>query len=376
MIDTLSDPITPVLASGLQGVPIVALQHYIRQQQSGRLSCLDPKDHSVGWRVYFSGGQIHFAESIMGQADRLSYLLQDVLPNLDLSPVQANTTAYDLLYQQLEARRLSWSDLRHLVARITQEALIQLLAVPKANLLFEPSVNLDPLLCSSSFWSLVLPIEALIQQWTAIRPEVSSPFRRPFIQDWDQFVHQGRYLLGDVWGMQPLTDALNQNHCLYQLACQLHLNAQDLAAMLHPLVKSGALGMEPYQTCPLPRRPTVICIDSSKLTRHWVRRLLEPLGYEVITLQQTQHALLAIQRHCPNLVILDTQILDPDNYQFCRALRQMPGFQNTPILLLSPAERLIDRIWIRLSGATAYASKPFHPKTLQSLVIKLVSTSD
>ncbi len=372
MTDVLNGQITSILANGTQGVPISALQYYLEQKQSGRLTCLDPEDYSVGWRVYFSGGHIHFAESIMGHSARLPYLLQDALPHLDLSLDQGKVSTYDWLYQQLEAQKISLSDLRSVVAKITQEALIQLLAVTKATLLFEPHANLDPLLFSGSFWNLVLPVEDLIWQWSMIRPEVSSPFWRPYIKDWNQFGHQGCYVTDGVCRLQTLADALNQNQCLYQLAHQLHLDAQDLAVMLHPLVKSGALGMDSYQVCALPKRPVVFCIDASKLTRHWIRRILEPMGYEVVTLQQSEYAQIALQRYAPDVVIVDTQMAAENNYQLCRLLSRIPLLQQTPIVLLTPADSLIDRIRTRLSGATAHLTKPFHPKALQSLVMHLV----
>ena len=247
----------------LQGSPAKILRSAINDRISGRLTIREPQDPSIGWRVYFSNGQLHFADSIMGQQERLSYVLQHHSFHSDNSQSLSRVKSiYTVLHQLWSSRDLSLQDLQGLLAYSSQEALIQILSISKTQLQFEPNVGLDPLLLSIPFESLVMPIEDKIKQWQLMRSDLCSAFQRPYIKNWDKYVQFMSDFRGPCPYLMKLMWILKENYCLYELATQVDVETQELAVALHSLIKCGAVGVRPHHVVQHPVRPLVACIHA------------------------------------------------------------------------------------------------------------------
>ena len=172
----------------LQVSPAKALQTAIAEQQSGQMTITDPQDPSVGWRVYFGKGNIHFAESTCGRRERLDYLIKHHFPKLNMAPQQQFASDYQLVCHHWQSDRLPLDFIRELLQTITQEALCHFLAISQAELQFEPTIGLDPLLLSVPLRQMLLPVRTVIKRWAQIRAQISSPFQRLMICDRDQYL--------------------------------------------------------------------------------------------------------------------------------------------------------------------------------------------
>lgn len=354
--------------TGVKKSTTETLRDIIHSQPSGRVIIRDPSDLSIGWRISFSQGRINFAESIVGNQERLSYLLQRCMPQFEgSSPLEA-ISDYSFLCQLWQSDYISHDQLRDLLTAVTQEALIHALAIPHAQYQFETNIQIDPILLCTSLWDLVLPVEQTINQWMLLSAEIQSPFYRPYIADWDKFVEYADYVSDGLPQIEQLTHALGQDQCLYQLAHALSVKVGDLAVSLHPLIKMGALGMHPYHMGEVLTRPRVACINHSKLTQRYVTQVLEPSGYDVMRLSDSIRALPALLKRPPVMALMDAELPHLDGYQLCRMVHRREPLRDLPVIIMAPKRGMCDLIRTRLSGAMACLGKPFHHQELLALV--------
>lgn len=363
---------TPTQQDKPQVAPAKVLQKVISEQRSGRITITDSRDPSISWRVYLGGGQMHFAESTMGHAERLPYVLKKQLPDFNLSEALPNNTSeYSYLCKYWQANNLPLNFFRKLLAILTQEALMQFLALPQGYLEFEPNVGLDPLLLSAPFRQLVLPVRDQINQWAQLQAVIGSPFQKPHLEDADQFLKLAWKENGQGRHLQNIVNLLEQDLCFYEVAAQADMDVLTLATDLAPMVQAGAISLHPYRVIEEQVRPVVACVDDSQTIQQFVKLSLEAEGFEVLQLMDPKQALTVLIEQQPNVILMDIEMPKMDGYELCRMVRQVDMLKEIPVVMLTGREGLIDRMRARMSGCTAYLTKPFNPQELLALVQKL-----
>lgn len=353
--------------------PAKALQEIVNKQLSGRLTISDSNDNSIFWRVYVGNGQVHFASSTIGQKERITYLLRRYYPELEHLQLKKGQSDYQFLCSYWQSGQLSLQQVRKLIFTVTQEALVQLLALPQAVLQFERTVGLDPLLLSIPFKQTVLPVRKFISQWAQMRPSIASPFQRPLLTDLEKFAQILALKADKPQWIQLFSDALKQNYCIYEVAYRLNMDALELVTILQPLIQGGAVTINPYCAPQNDTRPVIACIDDSKTVQRNVRLTLEASGYRVLELTEPARALTTLARNKPALVLMDISMPDINGYELCQLLRQSTLLREIPIVMLTGRDGLIDRLRARMVGATDYITKPFAPQQLLNIVHKVIS---
>lgn len=356
--------------------PVRALHEVVTRQLSGRLTFTTPESGEVAWRIYIGNGNVHFATSTQGQQERLSYLLKRHYPQLSPLQLQEFPSDYEYLCSFWRSGQLSLQELRKLLLNIVQEACEHCLALPQVQIQFDRTVGLDPILISIPLEQAVTPVRSRVQQWTKLRAQsgIGSPFQRPYIENLEQFGQSHQQAEGNPKLLRLLGQALIQNRCLYEVAAELKVSPLKLAMLLHPWVQAGQIAINAYPNDqPQKPRPLVACIDDSHAVQRQVKRILELAGYQVLSLTAPTHALTAMIRHRPALILMDIAMPEIDGYELCRLFRQSMLLRETPIVMLTGRDGMIDRLRSRMVGATDHISKPFTPQHLLDLVEKSVS---
>jgi twitching motility two-component system response regulator PilG len=104
------------------------------------------------------------------------------------------------------------------------------------------------------------------------------------------------------------------------------------------------------------------------------RHALERAGLQTVEVATPLAAFALAGEVLPELFLLDITFVGgalTDGYRLCRALRDLPTFRATPILLVSGHDGIGDRVRGRLAGATAYITKPFEMRQLVTRVRQL-----
>ncbi len=365
-------PLTPVAKVTTSAAK--AVQEIVKRQLSGRITIGDPLDNSIFWRVYVGNGQVHFATSVVGQKERLSYLLRRYYPDLEHLQLK-DESDYEFFCRYWQSGKLSLQQVRKLIFSLTQEALVQILALPQAEIQFEKTLGLDHLLLAVPFKETVLPVRRLISQWGQMRSHIASPLQRPFVKSLEHFSQLLWKNTENPQWIQLLSDTLNGNRCIYEVASALNMDVLELAKTLQPLVAAGAVGINSYRQSQNDERPIIACIDDSKTVQRNVKLTLEASGYRVLGLTEPTRALTALARYKPALILMDISMPEIDGYELCQLLRQSTLLKEIPIVMLTGREGLIDRLRARMVGANDYITKPFTPQQLFTVVNKLASSS-
>lgn len=95
-------------------------------------------------------------------------------------------------------------------------------------------------------------------------------------------------------------------------------------------------------------------------------------GHEIIEARNGLDALDMARRHRPDLVVLDIKMPLADGISVCRGIRETPGMERIPVILLSARSQRaeLDEGWA--AGATDYIIKPYAPDMLVRRVTELL----
>jgi two-component system KDP operon response regulator KdpE len=113
----------------------------------------------------------------------------------------------------------------------------------------------------------------------------------------------------------------------------------------------------------------ILVIDDEPQIRRAVRAGLEPDGYTVLLAASGEEGLDQAALHNPDLVILDLSMPGMDGLEMCRQLR---GWSQVPILVLSVHEGEREKVAALDLGADDYVTKPFSLEELRARIRALL----
>ena len=83
---------------------------------------------------------------------------------------------------------------------------------------------------------------------------------------------------------------------------------------------------------------TILIVEDDETDRLIVRLFLEQAGYRVLEVDSAEAGLALCARTRPDLLLVDGLLPRMDGFQMTRALRAVPEYRDTPILVLSGLE--------------------------------------
>lgn len=116
----------------------------------------------------------------------------------------------------------------------------------------------------------------------------------------------------------------------------------------------------------------ILTVDDSASIRQMVSFTLKSAGYEVGEAVDGQAGLTQAQTARYDLVLTDQNMPVMDGLTLIRALRKLPGYATTPILMLTTESSDQMKTMGRAAGATGWLVKPFDPQKLLDVVKRLV----
>ena len=107
---------------------------------------------------------------------------------------------------------------------------------------------------------------------------------------------------------------------------------------------------------------TIGVIEDEAGVRSGLTLNLELEGFKVIAAADGEEGLRLVEKHKPDLIILDVMMPKKDGFEVCRELRN--SGVSTPIILLTAKNQEIDKVLGLELGADDYLAKPFGMKEL------------
>ena len=117
---------------------------------------------------------------------------------------------------------------------------------------------------------------------------------------------------------------------------------------------------------------TIMIVDDSSSLRAVVGIALRGAGYEVIEANDGKDALGKLSGQKVHLIISDVNMPNMNGIEFVTAIKQMPNYKFTPVIMLTTESQDEKKRQGQAAGAKAWVVKPFKPEVLLNAVQKLI----
>ena len=116
----------------------------------------------------------------------------------------------------------------------------------------------------------------------------------------------------------------------------------------------------------------ILIVDDSASVRQVVSIALRGAGYEVQEGCDGKDALSKLKGQKVHMIISDVNMPNMDGISLVKAVKQMPAYKFTPIVMLTTESQESKKREGQEAGAKAWIVKPFKPDQLLGVVQKLV----
>jgi putative two-component system response regulator len=122
----------------------------------------------------------------------------------------------------------------------------------------------------------------------------------------------------------------------------------------------------------------VLIVDDVESNRFVLRDIILEMGYQPILAESGQQALQVLERHRPQLVLLDIAMPGMDGYEVCRIIKENVETRDIPVIFISAFDDPKDIVKGFELGSEDYVTKPFIPAVVKARVgfhLKLAETN-
>ncbi|WP_293083469.1 response regulator, partial [Moorena sp. SIO3H5] len=204
-----------------------------------------------------------------------------------------------------------------------------------------------------------------------------SPSLAPVIWDADKLRQQTSLL-----AYHNLTTLVDGDRTLRDLAVSVKQNLLAVTQSIMPYIRVQVMGLicvgdfrcdthfnqatnpQPETTgtkgpvMTLPASPLVVYIEDSQIDRLTMSQILANAGYRFINVQDPIKALPTLLQHKPQLIFLDLVMPVLNGYELCAQIRRVSVFQDTPVIMVTSNDGIVDRVRSKIVGSTDFLAKP------------------
>lgn len=375
--------------------------HVLFQQATGELIVTDEDESDPNWNIYFYLGRLVYATGGKHRVRRLARAIRQHSQNINIHDLLGHadplSEAWELkiISQAIQENRLTTEQARAIIQASIHEVFYSLSdqKQPKSSwkpldaLPFKPVValstvqTLDDIVAAQQKWQQagLAHVQNMIQGFTFdLAPYISNPDQLKVMADADA-ISSKTY--------SSLQKILNGKNTLWDLSIIMHCSMIAVMRSLLPFVVDGIVSFQeiPDWTSPKWKKPTVkptsiphrgliACIDDSPQVAIEMQRILEPLGFEVLSIIEPLQSVSTLLQRKPDLIFLDLIMPNTNGYELCTFLRKTTTFQEIPIVILTGRDGVIDRVRAKMAGSSDFLSKPPDPVKVLQILRKFLQT--
>lgn len=117
---------------------------------------------------------------------------------------------------------------------------------------------------------------------------------------------------------------------------------------------------------------TIMIVDDAVSIRGLASMTLENAGYQVVEATDGRDALSKIERSRVHMVITDINMPNMSGIELVHALKADSRYRFIPVVILTKETEPELKRQGQVSGAKAWITKPFKPKTILGVVRKII----
>ena len=358
----------------------VGLFETLKQSRfSGKLLLTGPDE--VSWTFHLYLGRLMYATGGSHPVKRWRRTLAAYCPQIptDHSTLQREISIvnkenftigweYELLCLWIERKKINREQVTQVVDAVITEVLFDITQAMQIAYELQPTNALPMRLVLIDAEQVILKTQHRWQAWQAAKVADRSPNRAPIIR---QPAQLQKCTSDNVY--TSLTKLLNGQRTLRDLAVLLKRDVVDVTRSLMPYVQSGLVELMTVPDWPPPISPPVnksasvaypnpspliACVDDSPMVCQTMEEILTAAGYQFLAVNDPLRAIAVLLSRKPDVLFLDLVMPNANGYEICSQLRKLPVFRETPILILTGNDGIVDRVRAKMSGSTDFLSKP------------------
>jgi DNA-binding response OmpR family regulator len=120
-------------------------------------------------------------------------------------------------------------------------------------------------------------------------------------------------------------------------------------------------------------RISVLLVDDEDGLRKALRDVLEDDGFRVFDARDGAEAIEQIDRHAPDVVVLDLMLPQVDGFEVLRMLRAREATVNTRVIVLTAHGDEDSEVRVFRAGADDFLAKPFRARALSARIRALAA---
>jgi DNA-binding response OmpR family regulator len=108
-----------------------------------------------------------------------------------------------------------------------------------------------------------------------------------------------------------------------------------------------------------PSKAVVLVADDEPSMLSLIAQHVKTLGHDVHIAHDGEEAWDMVQKHRPDLVLLDVMMPAMSGWEVCRKVREDEGFERVGVIMITGIGETLNELTSPLFGADAYLDKPF-----------------
>ena len=322
------------------------------------------------------------------QVDIHQLKLSSILSKQSTESVSASWE-YQFLYSGVEQQQITREQAAKMIGAIVAEVLFDAIQTMHVSYHIKPENVSMPQLVMLDPGQVIAEVQQVWQNWQRAKIADRSPNRAPVINQPEQLQQQvspGVY--------QNLTKLLDGQRTLRDLSVVMNREVREVTCSLLPYIQAGLVELvdipdlaapvaatsspvtpPPATAASTPQGPVVACVDDSPLVCQNLEQILTTGGYRFIAIQDSLRAIASLLTSKPDLIFLDLVMPNTNGYEICAQLRKVSLFRNTPIIILTGNDGIIDRVRAKIVGASDFLSKPVDAATVLDAVHKHLNST-
>ncbi|HEY9602690.1 MAG TPA: response regulator [Allocoleopsis sp.] len=358
---------------------------------SGELVLTDPTGQQ--WSFYLCRGSIMYATGGVHPVRRWQRHLTAYCPQLpthrsllqrDMAKIPAKDLKtcweYQLLCWWVQEQKMTSEQAANMLQAVIVEVLFDVAQAMRATYKIKQDNSLSTQLPLVDVQEAIAQVHPLWDVWFHDPVAPYSPNSAPIIR---QSVPLKERTSAPVY--QTLTYLLNGERTLRDVARLMKRDVLKVTRSLLPFIQAGWVELVSIPDLPvpvspptaetpiasaMPKGPLIVCVDDSPAVCQTMESLLVAAGYRFVGVQDGLRAIATILARKPDLIFLDLVMPNTNGYEICTQLRKLPLFRNTPILILTGNDGIVDRVRAKLVGASDFLNKPVDAGIVLSVIRK------
>ena len=112
----------------------------------------------------------------------------------------------------------------------------------------------------------------------------------------------------------------------------------------------------------------ILVVENQEDNRQIIRDMLAGTGYEITEAEDGEHALTAVAKQRPDLILMGIQLPIMDGYEVTRQIKANPALRSIPIIAVTSHALDGEEQTARAAGCDGYVPEPYSPRQLLAKV--------